>query len=149
MNKDNMWICLKCGVYDYPCNCVDENGLEKGERVYCSLCSGKMIDTNIRRPEFVSNASGRREEYMQELIQELVIPYGMYDEKEHERSLQKEAERAGAGKSTGPRIKCPYCKSINTRKVGTLSRSFSIGLFGLGSSKIGKQWHCNECGSDF
>ncbi len=149
MNEDNKWICLKCGEPTFAWCCVDENGLEKGERVYCPLCSGKMIDTNIECTEFASNASGRREEYVQELIQELVVPYGMYDEKERERSVQKKAERAGAGKSTGPRIKCPYCKSINTRKVGTLSRSFSIGLFGLGSSKIGKQWHCNECGSDF
>lgn len=44
---------------------------------------------------------------------------------------------------------CPYCKSKNTKKLGVASRSFSIGLFGLGSSKIGKQWHCNNCNSDF
>lgn len=44
---------------------------------------------------------------------------------------------------------CPYCDSINTRKISTLTRAFSTGLFGLGSSKVGKQWHCNKCGSDF
>lgn len=46
-------------------------------------------------------------------------------------------------------VQCPYCKSKNTKKVGTVSRGLSIGLFGLGSSKIGKQWHCNDCKSDF
>lgn len=44
---------------------------------------------------------------------------------------------------------CPYCNSVSTRKISTLSRAFSTGLFGLGSSKVGKQWHCNKCGSDF
>lgn len=46
-------------------------------------------------------------------------------------------------------ITCPYCKSANCNRVGTLSRGFSFGLFGFGSSKVGKQWHCNDCKSDF
>ena len=46
-------------------------------------------------------------------------------------------------------VHCPYCKSNNTKKLSVASRSFSIGLFGLGSPKIGKQWHCNNCNSDF
>ena len=46
-------------------------------------------------------------------------------------------------------VACPYCHSRNTSKIGTVSRMFSAGLFGLGSKKIGKQWHCNSCGSDF
>ena len=47
------------------------------------------------------------------------------------------------------RVTCPYCKSINVKKIGQLNRTVSTGLFGLGSKKIGKQWHCNNCGSDF
>lgn len=46
-------------------------------------------------------------------------------------------------------VKCPYCQSTNTKKIGTIGRSFSFGLFGFGSSKVGKQWHCNACNSDF
>ena len=46
-------------------------------------------------------------------------------------------------------VHCPYCKSNNTKKLSVASRSFSIGLFGLGSPKIGKQWHCNNCGSEW
>ena len=48
-----------------------------------------------------------------------------------------------------PLHKCPYCGSLRVRKISTGRRLFSVGLFGLGSSKIGKQWHCNECNSDF
>lgn len=50
------------------------------------------------------------------------------------------------GKST---IQCPYCKSFDSKKISAGSRIVSTGLFGLGSSKIGKQWHCNSCKSDF
>jgi len=48
-----------------------------------------------------------------------------------------------------PSIICPYCNSNNIYKISTVSRLLSTGLFGLGSGKIGKQWHCNNCGSDF
>lgn len=48
-----------------------------------------------------------------------------------------------------PTITCPYCQSTNTSKISTTSRVVSVGLFGLGSKKIGKCWHCNKCGSDF
>ena len=46
-------------------------------------------------------------------------------------------------------IKCPYCHSNNTKKISGLSRFSSVGFFGLSSKKIGKQWHCNNCNSDF
>lgn len=48
-----------------------------------------------------------------------------------------------------PRIQCPYCKSFATGKISTISRGASTIAFGLASSKIGKQWHCNKCNSDF
>ena len=48
-----------------------------------------------------------------------------------------------------PTVECPYCKSTDTKKIGVVGRSMSFGLFGFGSSKVGKQWHCNKCKSDF
>lgn len=48
-----------------------------------------------------------------------------------------------------PTITCPYCKSTNTKKLSTWQRGLSFSFFGFGSSKVGKQWHCNSCGSDF
>lgn len=48
-----------------------------------------------------------------------------------------------------PIVTCPYCKSTNTKKISGSSRWFSTGVFGLASSKVGKQWHCNSCKSDF
>lgn len=48
-----------------------------------------------------------------------------------------------------PVIKCPYCSSTDISKISVISRIVSTGLFGLGSKKVGKQWHCNQCNSDF
>lgn len=47
------------------------------------------------------------------------------------------------------KIKCPYCSSTNVEKISVTSRIVSTGIFGLGSKKIGKQWHCKNCKSDF
>lgn len=44
---------------------------------------------------------------------------------------------------------CPYCHSTNTKKISSTSRAASLLTFGFASKKIGKQWHCNKCGSDF
>lgn len=46
-------------------------------------------------------------------------------------------------------VKCPYCGSSGVKKIGTLGRATSIAVAGVASKKIGKQWHCNKCGSDF
>ena len=68
------------------------------------------------------------------------------EQEEIERQHELERQRK-AMKNFAP--KCPYCSSYNTSRIGTISRSVSIGLVGLASSKIGKQWHCNNCNSDF
>ena len=43
--------------------------------------------------------------------------------------------------------KCPTCQSANISKIGTLNRMASVCLFGLASSKIGKNHKCNNCGT--
>lgn len=49
-----------------------------------------------------------------------------------------------------PTITCPYCQSTNTRKISGLSKAGSVALWGIFAlGKTTKQWHCNNCGSDF
>ena len=43
------------------------------------------------------------------------------------------------------RYTCPNCGSKKVKLIGTMNRAFSIHLFGLASSKIGKQYHCDDC----
>ncbi len=47
-------------------------------------------------------------------------------------------------------VKCPYCESNDTNRIKTGTKAlyaYAFGLFGMG--KIAKQWHCNNCNSDF
>ena len=41
--------------------------------------------------------------------------------------------------------KCPTCGSTNVKYISTLNRAVSIGVFGLFSSKIGKNYECLNC----
>ena len=62
----------------------------------------------------------------------------------------KEAHKSPFDKiPKSPTVTCPYCQSTNTKKISGTSRFMSTGIFGLASKKIGKQWHCNNCKSDF
>lgn len=49
-----------------------------------------------------------------------------------------------------PIVTCPYCNSTNTKKISNASKAIAVGLFGIFAlGKANKEWHCNECNSDF
>lgn len=47
------------------------------------------------------------------------------------------------------KVRCRYCNSDNVKKITAGDRAVSYAFFGLFSNKRGKEWHCNNCGSDF
>lgn len=45
---------------------------------------------------------------------------------------------------------CPYCHSKNTKKISGLSKAGSVAMFGVFAvGKVSKQWHCNQCKSEW
>ena len=42
--------------------------------------------------------------------------------------------------------KCPTCGSTNLIRISGLNRAASVFMFGIASSKIGKQFECKNCG---
>lgn len=46
-------------------------------------------------------------------------------------------------------VECPYCHSMNTKKISNIAKAGSVTMFGIFSQKVKHQWHCNNCGSDF
>lgn len=46
--------------------------------------------------------------------------------------------------------KCPTCKSTNIRKISGASKVGSVAIWGIfAAGKVSKQWHCNNCGSEW
>lgn len=66
----------------------------------------------------------------------------------YQESLRKQSN-PGEPVVTMPVVGCLYYHSTNAKKITTTGRMMSIGFFGFASNKFGKQWHCNQCGSDF
>lgn len=63
--------------------------------------------------------------------------------------IQEAAPQPTQTKSDVGVVKCPYCKSTAVSKIGSVGRFASVGFWGIASSKVGKQWHCHNCNSDF
>lgn len=68
---------------------------------------------------------------------------------QHRIEAQQAAHKEQQDLASGKRVVCPYCKSTNTEKISTMSRAVSVSLVGAASGKLGKQWHCKQCGSNF
>ena len=63
---------------------------------------------------------------------------------------EDEYRSAGYHHSDKPVIECPYCHSTDTKKISGISKAGSVALFGVfAAGKVSKQWHCNNCNSDF
>ena len=53
-------------------------------------------------------------------------------------------------KPSNSNAKCPYCNSMDTKKISATSKIVNATIFGVFSlGKISKQWHCNKCNSNF
>lgn len=79
---------------------------------------------------------------------QLVNPFTQL-EIERQENIRKQQIKEIIERNTTPSITCPYCQSTRVSRIGLLSRIVSVELWGLASSKIGKQWRCDNCGSEF
>lgn len=125
----------------------------------CPICKNKLFETK----EPISYFQGRIEKSMPtwedvvrykylkkvKLDDNLSSKRSKNEKEKQEYEINKFKNNYTQNNYTKPTITCPYCQSTNTKKIGVVGRSVSFGLFGFGSGKVGKQWHCNNCNSDF
>lgn len=60
-----------------------------------------------------------------------------------------DGEELGHKKNNVNLVTCPYCQSTNTSKISNTSKFINTAVWGIFGTKRHKQWHCNDCGSDF
>ena len=153
-------ICLKCGLITAGeyfinrkcpcCGCDNINIFSETDKAHEKRI--KKMKKLGGKAQYILSEYG---EQIDESLQEKVDKF--YAELDRKRQIQFKKDIAeinrNAKKPDDPRkrglVECPYCKSRDTEKISSLSRAASVGFFGLGSKKIGKQWHCNRCKSDF
>lgn len=135
----NIKYCVKCGnikflTYDEPETCKYCGTLLSETRYTWedSLQQGDTTIISIIENEYILNNPKSSPEAKQKRIEQDRID-GIYQ------TLH----------ASSTSVKCPYCQSEDVKKISVAGRAASVGLFGLTSKKIGKQWHCNRCKSDF
>lgn len=84
----------------------------------------------------------------------------LFDHRDEDLSKRRAENRAklehgkavleGKDKGNKPTVECPYCHSIDTKKITATSKAVCTAVFGIFSiSRNSKQFHCNSCNSDF
>lgn len=125
------YYCKKCGISKFVRSIDPEfNGI-------CKVC-GQPMEKEWTRPYDTSK----------KLPDHLKTNYHESENK-YKNIVSNNDSSDQISDSNKPRVTCPYCHSTNCTKISGLNRAVSIGFWGLMSKKIGKQWHCNGCGSDF
>ncbi len=64
--------------------------------------------------------------------------------------MQSDIEADQRAKYEAEHPECPYCNSRNTKRISAATKGLHAALFGVFAvGKVSKQWHCNNCRSDF
>ena len=147
-------ICKSCGAISF------------NKEDICPVCNIPLITVPFFTGRKIDNLGGEdRDKYIEEITGQKLNPIMVQKRKDYLKKIykeQKEILQKRIRKSEESiineyqqkylaehNIHCPYCNSSNVTKIGTVNRAVSVGMLGLASKKIGKQWHCNNCGSDF
>ena len=101
------------------------------------LCALRELKERAKDPEAYDRAKREREEAERNAR----LRREMQQMEQRQREIQF-SKKPGA-------VQCPYCKSYDTARITAGSRVASTVMWGVASNKIGKQWHCNKCKSNF
>ena len=137
----NIIFCPKCGHID----------IFSSISIDCKYCNYPLIESDCSFEDYVALTKQYKNDVDQVFFDKYIAGRPEFSEEAMENRLREE-RRKDLYSSPAPshdRVKCPYCQSEDVKKISVAGRAVSVGLFGLTSQKIGKQWHCNKCKSDF
>lgn len=163
--KDDPWVkedkdFYKSVTYAYMVDQILKNNPEHTEEYKSQVekftkgWSNGTKDVNIRAAQAYSWYNRGFIHWYQDHLREQADPGCLErerqkEEKELQESIAFHAAIAKMDEEQHPHVPCPYCKSINTEKISGVSRGVSIYALGIASPKLGKQWHCKNCNSNF
>ncbi|MEQ3232390.1 hypothetical protein [Fusicatenibacter saccharivorans] len=153
------FICPKCGYWS------DMNSIA-GE-IMCEYCHLPMFQTdedgdvtlkatlNMKTAEeqdayiySLLERCGKTDEYSEEAHQNFRRKLHELAEEERKKPIQPVSQQQSTPSSPN-QPHCPVCQSTNIEKIGMFKRILSTSMFGIASDKVGKQWHCKNCGNNF
>lgn len=143
MCTDIFYYCKKCArvrdIWSFETN------------IQCETCHVDMISTGIDATQYHQEA---RDVEKKRIAEEFARKNPEYDPALEAERKKKDAEIWLATCSTHAVTnqyvpKCPTCGSPKIHKISTASKVASVALVGIFSRKVHKQWHCDNCGSEW
>lgn len=118
----------------------------------CPTCDGELIPMKLTEIDWeIIQYTSLDQEFifaMDELKQNDIIEFSsrmsQFKETEKEALINQIDSNTTESQSNTP--KCPTCGSTNIKKISGTKRFVSTGIFGLGSSNVGKSFECCNCG---
>lgn len=135
MAKDELYMscCPKCG------DVGDDVGI-------CPYCGEKQIRTKYTLIDLLE----RDDIDDEKIVKEYALCSPLFDEDLYRSRINKEKllQKTTLDKQRETnKPKCPTCGSTNIKHISTLNRAVSIGMLGIFSGKIGKNYECLDCKS--
>lgn len=119
------------------------NGEHNKENI-CRYCNIPRIETDVDIMDVIKNNDEK-----EELKQRHCYNNPLYDPELAEKidkEVNENVRNIHLTPIQSPNVpKCPTCGSTNIKRISTANRAVSIGLFGLLSGKIGKNYECRDC----
>ncbi len=152
-DTEKKFICPKCGF----CNGWDD-GKDSSIYLRCKYCNTTMVQTDETDEEVTNNfiKYSAKENYLKTLAMKFGKDKFSEDEFQKREKIAKDRRDnknsfnkyllSQSQQPTQNVPKCPTCGSTNIEKISGSKRWLTTGLFGLGSSNVGKTMHCKNCG---
>lgn len=152
-----MKICIECGRqlfdYDKSCDKCNSNNIIN-EKEYKNIIEEIKSANILKRRKLLQDSNYKKiyDRMQQPKIQtskpvilqnkQTVESMEEYWERINKHTINKPNE-------TNPTVECPYCHSNDTKKITNTSKVVNTAIFGIFGTKRYKQWHCNNCKTDF
>lgn len=133
--NDDVFYCFRCNYRLKTTEATEEElkslNLSSGnEKLICPMCK-KKYDVSIKKCPDCGV-------YLSSIKRNLNPPMNKQDSNIVKISAEQHSSNIP---------KCPTCGSTNIKRITTLNRAVSIGVFGILSGKIGKNYECLNCKS--
>lgn len=129
--------------------CPKCNGKYFDDDEYCSECNIQLIDNNEYNEilaELQMMTPEERNKHQYEKRYRVAYKYNYcYGNSDGISSVSTPPSSTVNKETNIP--KCPTCGSTNIKHISTLNRAVSIGMLGIFSGKIGKNYECLDCKS--
>lgn len=135
--------CNRCGdiaIYTPDYKIHDENN-----------CGGDLTETNLLYDDFLVLCDISSDNaFLQAMIDlkekdpiEFQMKMSQFKNQVQQNTQIKQQQREQS------KVLCPYCNSVNVKKISGTERVASVAMMGIFSKKINKSFKCSNCGGTF